>query len=179
AYRGALGRAGASRALARSVLADQLREVEFRRRLRVPAATRSAILDFYEIYSELPAREVVARKGAWWLGGRRAGLALQSIAPASVLRLAVRPTFSRVFTADGPVSVRALGPTLPLGAFPLALARPAIGASLAETARAAKFQSWLLRRETSALGRTVCVRDELPLPEPIDLTAFLPFLAVR
>ena len=179
AYRAALGRAGASRSLARAVVADQLREAELRRRLRVAAPSAAAILAFHETYAELPAREVVSRTGVWWLGGRRSGLALESIAPASVLRLAVRPAFSRVFTAGGPVHVRALGPTLPLGAFPLPLARPAIGAALGEIARAEKFQAWLLARELEALHRTVCVRDELPLPEPVDLTAVLPFLAVR
>ena len=179
AYRAALGRAGASRVLARGVLADQLREAELRRRLRVAPASGAAILAFYETYSELPAREVAARTPLWWLGGRRRGVALESIAPASVLRLAARPGFSRVFTADGPVQVRALGPTLPLGAFPLTFARAAIGAALAEIARAEKFQSWLLGREALALRRTVCVRDELPLLEPVDVTAVLPFLAVR
>ena len=179
AYRAALARARATRSLARGVLADQLREAVVRQALRVPKPPAAAIVDYYETHSELAARHVAARAGAWWLGGRRVGVALGSIAPAGVFRLRVRLAFSRVFTAEGPLAVRALGPALPLGAFPLALARPAIAAALADTARAQQFQAWLLRREAEALRRTVCVRDELPVPEPVDLTAFLPFLALR
>ena len=64
------------------------------------------------------------------------------------------------------------------GACPLALARRAIALARAERARLAKFQAWLLARRAEALQQTVCLRDELPVVEPVELTDFLPFLAL-
>ncbi len=178
AYSAALARAGATRSLARAVLADQLRETEVRRRLHVAPPSAAAILDYYETFAALEARPVAVRPAPWWLGGRMTGLALTSIAPAPVFRLG-GAAFRHIFTPEGPVRARALGPSLPLGAFPLSFARPAVRAALIDTARAEAFQNWLLARETSALRRTVCVGDEQPVPEPVELTGFLPFLTLR
>ena len=67
---------------------------------------------------------------------------------------------------------------MPLGAYPLSLATPAISAALVESKQLTAFENWLLARQTAALRSTVCIRDELPSPEPVDLTGFVPFLAL-
>jgi hypothetical protein len=74
--------------------------------------------------------------------------------------------------------VRALGPTGPLGAFPFAQARPAIRAALIDSARDQLFDKWLMRRESSALAWTTCIRDWLPAVGTLELTNSLPFLAL-
>ena len=176
-YRATLAAAGASRSLARSIIATEARELKVRRRLRVARPTGGQVLDWYTTYATLPARAVQARPAPWWLGGRRSGIALSTIAPTAVFKGDEKKPFV-VATADGQVRVRADGPTLPLGAFPPSLATRAIAAALQESARMVAFEKWLLARQTAALRRTVCVRDGLPAPEPVDLTAFLPFLAV-
>jgi hypothetical protein len=177
-YNGALASAGISRTLAREIVGTQARELKIRRSLKAAAPSPAQILDWYTSYAAMPARAVQATPGPWWLGGRTSGIALEATAPASVLtaRPAAKPLVVR--TAAGDVRVRVGDPALPLAAFPLSLATPAVAAALKESTRLAAFEKWLLNQQTSALRRTVCVRDEVPLPEQVDLTAFAPFLAV-
>ena len=144
----------------------------------VSAPTSSQVLDWYVSYAAMPARAVVANAGA--LVARRPHDRRR--APGD--RASVRPHRGSVReallvpTATGNVRVRVGDPAMPLAAFPLALATPAISAALQDSARLASFEQWLLGQQTAALRRTVCVRDELPSPEPVDLTAFAPFLAL-
>jgi hypothetical protein len=177
AYRAALARAGISVALARSIIASEARQAKIELRFRVAAPRPAEILDFWSTYTDAQARFVEARPAPWWLGGKTRGVALETTAPASVFRLGGKK-FTRLMTADGTLRVKPLSPPLPLGAFPTALAGPAISAALQASARTTAFQTWLLARQVGALQRTVCVRDELPSPEPVDLTAYLPFLAL-
>jgi hypothetical protein len=177
AYRAALARAGISVALARSIIASEARQAKVELRFRVAAPRPAEILDFWSTYTDAQARFVEARPAPWWLGGKTRGVALETTAPASVFRLGDK-RLTRLTTADGPLRVKPLSPPLPLGAFPTALAGPAISAALRASARTTAFQTWLLARQVGALQRTVCVRDELPSPQPVDLTAYLPFLAL-
>jgi hypothetical protein len=177
AYRAALARAGMSPALARAILSHEAREAKVRDRLRAPAPTATQVADYQLTFASLAARPVEVGRPVSWLGGRRAGLALDGLAPRAVFSLPAGKR-ARLQTPAGRLRVRATGPAMPLGAYPAALARPAITAALIESARLAKFQTWLLGRQTAALRSTVCLRDELPLVEPVDLTEFLPFLAL-
>jgi hypothetical protein len=177
AYRAALARAGVSSSLARSIISMEARRAKVERRFRVGAPSAAEVLDYWSTYADLEARFVEARPAPWWLGGRRRGVALDVTAPATIFRLGGEK-FVRLSTPSGPLRVRAGGPVLPLGAFPVALAGPSMAAALEASARTAAFEKWLLARQVAALRRTVCVRDELPSPEPVDLTAFLPFLAL-
>ena len=77
----------------------------------------------------------------------------------------------------GTYQVRPLDDTLPLGALPLALARPAIVTALQNIARSGRYESWLLARESVFGQQAVCRRDVQPEPAAVDLTDYLPFLA--
>jgi hypothetical protein len=177
-YYAALATAGISRSLARDIVGTQARELKVRRRLKVAAPSATQILDWYTSYATMPARAVQTKPGAWWLGGRTSGIALQATAPPSVLT--ARPGAKPLLVASptGTVRVQVADPAMPLAAFPLSLAAPAVSAALKESARGAAFEKWLVNQQTGALRRTVCVRDELPSVEPVDLTVFAPFLAL-
>jgi hypothetical protein len=177
AYRRALARAGATRAVARGVLSDELRRAKITRGFRVPAPSGGEIADYYRTLAATPARLVEAKPAPSWLGRRRRGVAIEDRAPARIFRL--RPgRIVKMKTRTGTIAVRVLGPTAPLGAFPLAQARSAIRAALADSTRDHLFDRWLLRREGSALAWTTCRRDRLPAVGTLELTTKLPFLAL-
>jgi hypothetical protein len=177
-YQAALARAGISRSLARSIIDTQARELKIRRSLHVAAPSSAEILDWYTSYAGEPARVVDAKPAPWWLGRRTHGVALSATAPAVVLtaRPGAKPLLIR--TTTGLTRVTVGEPAMPLGAYPLSLATPAISAALVESKQLTAFGTWLLNQQTAALKRTVCVRDQLPSPEPVDLTGFVPFLAL-
>ena len=177
-YYSALASAGISRTLAREIVGTQARELKIRQALKVAAPSPAQIVDWYASYATMPARAVQAKPGPWWLGGRTSGIALQATAPPSVLTAQPGAKPLLVPGTTGSVRVQVGDPAMPLAAFPLSLATPAIAAALKESARSAAFEKWLLNRQTAALRHTVCVRDELPSVEPVDLTVFAPFLAL-
>jgi len=80
-------------------------------------------------------------------------------------------------TMLGPVQVRALEPTVPLGGIPLELARPAVITALNALARDHRYESWLLARERAFNAVTLCRKDDQPTPGVVPLTDYLPFLA--
>ena len=177
AYRAALASVGASLKVARGIIADGLRQAELESRLRVPPPSGAAIFAFYEAFPDLLARRVAASPAPWWLGGRKEGIALSSLAPQSVFKVA---TSRRVTIRDmsGRYVVRALGEPMPLGALPLARARPAIGAALTAFARGDAFERWTVARQTAALRVTTCLRDDIPAPTALSLSTFVPFLSL-
>jgi hypothetical protein len=132
---------------------------------------------FHGSFPDLLARRVEAKPAAWWLGGRRAGLALEGLAPERIFAVAAG-RLVRLRGVDGIYSVRALGDTQPLGSIPLAQARPAISSALAAFERRAAFETWTVGRQTYALRVTTCARDELPAPGTIRLAGYLPFLSL-
>jgi hypothetical protein len=176
-YGAALTRARANRTIALGAIEDELMRRQLAHRIRVGPPSGRAITDYYETFSDNPARPVEARPAPWWLGERPIGLALSGLAPAKAFS-APAGVFAKVGERGSKARLRPLGEALPLGAFPLAFARPSIRAALIESARETAFQTWLTSHETDALRRTTCVRDELPLAASVDLTALLPFLAL-
>ena len=76
------------------------------------------------------------------------------------------------------MQVRAIGPTVPLGAFSLGAARSSIRAALVRIGQGQVFDNWLMRQESSALAWTTCRRDWLPAVGPLELDSELPFLAL-
>src|SRR5919201_1067241 len=82
-------------------------------------------------------------------------------------------------TVFGLVQVRALEPTVPLGAVPLGLARPAVVFALKSLARADAYEHWLLARQKAYDYSTLCYRDQQPTPGVLPLTDYLPFLAAE
>ena len=83
------------------------------------------------------------------------------MAPPAVFRI---PTGRAITlkTREGKMKVRALGPTVPLGAFSLGAAGSSIRAALVGIARDQVFDNWLMNQERSALSWTTCRRDWLP-----------------
>jgi hypothetical protein len=177
AYHAALAKAGASVSLARGILGDELRQALIESRIKVSAPASSAVSSFYDEYGSLPARQVVALTAPWWLGRKKVGLAISSVAPDRVFQL--RPErWSTVVSPSGQWKVKAVGPVAPLAAFSLAKARPAIRAALQQMSKTNAYQSWTAARQRSTLKQTVCRRDSLPSPGAVDLTSYLPFLAL-
>ena len=80
---------------------------------------------------------------------------------------------------SGTYQVRALDSPVPLGALPLALARPAIVTALQLLARSDRYESWLLARERVLDEQAVCRRDAQPQAGVVELTDYLPFLAAE
>ena len=176
-YRAALAQAGATPTLARAILGDSLRRAELESRLRVRAPSAREIAAFYFAFPELLARPVQVTPAPWWLGGRKVGIALSSLAPEGVFKVKTGRRAS-VRALDGTYSVRTLGEPMPLGALPLERARPAISAALTAFARGEAFERWTAGRQTYMLGLTTCARDDMPAPGPVDLATFLPFLSL-
>ena len=177
AYRAALAKAGANVTIARGALGDELRQALIESRIKVSSPSSSAIASFYDEFGDLQARQVGSKTAAWWLGQKKAGLALSSVAPDQVFQ-AKLGRWTTVVSASGQWKVRPLGPVAPLAAFSLAQARPAIGAALRQSSRTNAYQTWTAARQRSALKQTVCRRDSLPSAGAVDLISYLPFLAV-
>jgi hypothetical protein len=174
AYVAALARARANVAVARAVLADQLRRRKIGTRLRI-SVSGAAISAFYAAYGDVLVRTVEARPGTWWLGGRRVGLAVASFAPQRVFDV---PTGARttVRSLAGVVRIRALDEARPLASVSLGRARPAIKTVLASNARSDAVVRWSARRQQALLDQATCRRDDLPQPGSVELAAYLPFL---
>jgi hypothetical protein len=164
AYHGALARAHASVAVARGVIGDELRRAQIETKLAVPSPSGRQIQDYYETYAAAPARFVQVKPAPWWLGNRENGLALD--------------VTQKVRTMERAYDVTTDGGVQPLGSIPLSTARPAIRSALIALARDDKFDTWLGGREVSLLNRTICAHDQLPQVGSIDLTSYLPFLAL-
>jgi hypothetical protein len=177
AYRGALARAGASTAIARGVISDELRQARIERNFRVKSPTSGQIKSYHESYAETSARLVQATPAPSWLGHRSRGVAIDGLAPASVFRIPGH-RWVKLTTREGTLRVRALTPTAPLGAFSIADAGSSIRAALVRIAQDAVFDNWIMRRESSALQWTTCRGDWLPSVGPQELTSSLPFLAL-
>src|SRR5207249_2848669 len=117
AYVSALARANASVEIGRGVLFDELGRLQLRSRFQPTPPSPSAINAYYRTYGAARAREVTVSEPARWLGGRVEGVAIEGLAPAGVFALAPGARAALV-GLDGRYRVRAIGETLPLGAFP-------------------------------------------------------------
>ena len=177
AYRAALAKEGANVAVARGILGDELRQAAIESRIKVSQPSSSAIASFYDEFGSLPARQVGAAKAPWWLGARKNGVAISSVAPDQVFQVK-EGRLTTVVSASGQWKVKPLGPVAPLAAFSLAKARPSIGAALRQSSRTSAYQSWTAAKQRSALKQTVCRRDDLPSVGAVDLTSYLSFLAL-
>jgi hypothetical protein len=177
AYLAALRQAHATAGIALSVLGDELRRARLERPRYAPKPTGDEVSGFYSAYPDLLVRRVRVTPTPPWLSART-GFAVAESAPQ---RLFTLPTGrkSRLATLLGTFAVRPLGPAQPLGALPLYAVRPSIVAALRGFERAQSFEHWTIARQNNALGRTICLRDQLPQPAAIDLTEYLPFLRIQ
>jgi len=175
-YLAALSRAHASAAVARGIIGDQLRSREIQRRLSVKTPSASDVDRFGVTYGAVSARNVTVSPAPSWLP-TGTGVALAASAPAAVF---TAPTGRavRVLSAEGPLTVRALGDTMPLDAIPLDQARPAIVHELVDQERADAYAAWSLQKQKGAENLLVCSRDRLPELGLPALTSFAPFLSL-
>jgi hypothetical protein len=178
AYRRALGRSRASQALAREVIADELRQQRMGRRFRVRGPSADQIRSYYESVADVRARLVEVKPRVWWLGDRREGLAIGSLAPPQAFGIPTGKRWIRIRTADGLFRIRSEDQAFPLGTFPLSLARPSVVAALKEIQRRQIFERWFNRPLNDGLNRVRCSGDELPPVANVDMTTYLPFLAL-
>jgi hypothetical protein len=173
AYLAALARAGAGPALARTILADELRRLAVETELRVPPPTASELQEWYASHAALEALAVRTSLPVPWLGHRTSGIALNGLAPARLFTLAS----GRKATVDG-VTVAAVGEVMPLGAVPIGLALPAVNVALVHELKREAFSIWLERRENQSLAGLACREDRQPQASTVDLTDWLPFLSL-
>jgi hypothetical protein len=177
AYLRALAQAKTSLAVARSVIADELRRARISSHFRVATPANDAIGEFQQTYAELQARLVQTRTRATWLGDRRLGYAVQSNAPGELMNAPSR-RWTSIWSTSGPVRVRPLGPPLPLGSVPAGQARASIRAALLSQEREARYPAWIGTQQSRSFNQAVCWRDELPAVGIADLTDYLPFLTL-
>jgi hypothetical protein len=177
AYRRALARARANTVVARAAIEDELVRADAEASLRMPAPTDQEIRDYYTFYPGTLVREFRVKPAAPWLGGRTAGFALASAAPAALFRLP--STVASPFTTGlGEYTVQPLDAPVVLGALPLEVARPALRRALDSFARRQASEDVFRRRVVAALSRTICLRDDLPSPAVVSVATYLPFLAL-
>ena len=177
AYRNALAQAGATVAVARGILGDELRRAAIAPTLWARAPSAAEIATFYESYPDVLVRAVASAKPApTWLGGRTTGLALDSIAPAGIFDLP-GGALHTLRTVSGTYRVRVTGDAQALGTIPLAIVTPAIRSALSYFARGVAFGEWTVNRQRGAFDETTCSRDDLPAPGAVELEMFVPFLS--
>jgi hypothetical protein len=177
AYRSALAEAGASLSVARGIIGDELRARELLDRLPVSSPSAGDIARFRATYAPVLARRLVASPAPSWLPDG-SGTALATSAPEIVFRIATGQR-TKVRTAEGVFTVKAVDDTEPLGAFPYDVVRPAIVDALRRERRADAYAAWTIRMQKAAESRLVCERDRLPELGVVTLSTYAPFLSLH
>ncbi|CAN5221698.1 hypothetical protein BH20ACT13_BH20ACT13_16210 [soil metagenome] len=176
-YRAALAERGASLAVARAIIGDELRRAEIHEGLIAPRPSTADVTRFRATFARAPARRLVVSPAPSWLPDG-SGLALATSAPRAVFEMASRHT-ATLRTAEGVFKVRALEDAASLGAVSLTIARPAIVRELTRERRADAYVAWTIRQQKNAESRLVCERDRLPEHGVVSLSSFAPFLSLH
>jgi hypothetical protein len=177
AYKAAIADARTNLSVARSIIGDELRRARIQSKFRVAGPNATAISEYHENFGDLQARLVQAKDETPWLGGRRSGYALSSVAPPQLMNLS-SGRWSRLWSPLGIVQVRPIGPPQPLGLLPLGNVSLAIRSALVEQAREEHFPIWLTAAQKAAFPEAICWRDQFPELGEVDLTNYLSFLAL-
>jgi len=177
AYRAALAEAGASVAVGRGIIGDELRRFDIVSDLPVPRPTSVEVARFRATFAPVLTRRVVVSPAQSWLPDGT-GLALATSAPEAVFRVASRRWVS-TRTAEGAFRVRALEDPVALGAVSLSDARPAIVRELQNGRRSEAYGAWTIRKQKGAETRLACERDRMPELGVVTLASFAPFLSMR
>jgi hypothetical protein len=173
----ALARARADEPLAREVIVDEILRSRREGTLSVPSPAATAIPLFAESFAAVRVRLVQTDRPVWWLGNATRGFAIEHAAPDRVFPLTAGRWWN-VVTVDGTVRVRPLAPPQPLASVGPGLLAASITTALHRFAQDDAYQSWLTSRDDTALNQAICRGDTLPIPASVDLTSFLPFLAL-
>jgi len=175
-YRAAVAQTGASTAVARGVIGDELRSRDVLSHLAAPPVSQHDVRRFRATFAAALARDVDVSPAPSWLPRGR-GVALATSAPAAVFR--VRTGSSVVLnTVEGRFRVEARDDVAALAAVPFAAARPAIVRELRAERRADAYADWTLKMQGAAESKLVCERDRLPELGVVDLSAYAPFLSL-
>jgi hypothetical protein len=177
AYRQFLQVEGATPAVARDVIRDQLLEAKIARGLRVAPITSDDVKAFIKAHAGTRTRTVETVRPVRWLVGQTQGVALPGLAPPSVLTATAGSTVL-VRAADGPVRVR-VGERVRLPKAPRARARLAVRALLLAEARRGALRDWLAAAEQTAIDSALCRADDVPLTGRSRLLARWPQLRLQ
>jgi hypothetical protein len=175
AYRSALAEAGASVAVARGIVGDELRRQDIVSDLPFAPPTSVEVARFRVTFAPVLTRRLVVSPAPSWLPDG-AGLAVATSAPEAVFRIASR-RWVRIRTVEGVFRVRALENPVALGAVSLSDARPAIVRELQNGRRTEAYGAWTIRRQKAAETRLACERDRMPELGVVTLASFAPFLS--
>ena len=176
AYLHELAESGATVAVARGIIGDELRRHDIVRDLPVGAPTSVEVARFRTTFAPVLTRELVVSPAPSWLPHGE-GLAVATSAPEAVFRIASRRAVT-VRTAEGVFRVRALGAAVALGAVSLPEARPAIVRELTNGRRVEAYGTWTIRRQKGAESRLSCERDRMPELGVVTLASFVGFLSL-
>ncbi len=177
AYRRALASAGATPAVGRAVVGDELARLEILAALKPGRPTSEEVASFRATYAGFLARLVRVEPAPSWLPEGE-GVALEVSAPGSVFRIATGRTL-KVRTLEGVFTVEALADAAPLGALPTAEARAAAVRELRRERRLLAYEPWTIRKQREAEHRLICERDRMPALGVVSLSSFVPFLAAH
>jgi hypothetical protein len=177
AYGAALADVGASLAVARGIVGDELRRLEILPELDVRRPSTADVVRYRETHATVVARRVQVSPAPSWLP-EGSGLVLATHAPQRVFEIASRRNV-RLRTAEGVFTVRALEDATVLDAVDLTVSRPAIVRELTRERQADAYAAWTLGRQKAAENRIVCERDRLPEHGVVELSAFAPFLSLH
>jgi hypothetical protein len=176
AFRTALTESGASLAVARGILGDELRAREIAGRLAVGSVSSADVKRFRETFAPVLTREVTVSPAPSWLPEGR-GVVLATSAPATVFSIASGHRVT-VRTAEGAFVVEARGEATALATVSDGPARAAVVRELRAERRAVAFAEWTIRMQKAAESKLVCERDRLPELGVVTLSAFAPFLSL-
>jgi hypothetical protein len=176
-YRAALAEAGATVAVGRGVVGDELRRREIVGRLSPAAVSSRDVSRFRATFAPVLAREVAVSPAPSWLPEGQ-GIALATSAPDVVFRV---PTGRRttIRTVEGTFTIEARDATTALAALPYGAARPAIRRELRSERIADAYTAWTIRMQKAAESKLVCERDRLPELGVVSLSAYAPFLSLH
>ena len=176
-YRAALAEVGASLAVGRGILGDELRWAEIADRLTPARVSAADVGRFRATFAPVLAREVAVSPAPSWLPDGE-GVALATSAPAAVFEV---PTGRRttIRTAEGVFAIEAREDTTALAALPSEAARVAVTRELRAERRADAYAAWTIRMQKAAESKLVCERDRLPELGIVSLSAFAPFLSLH
>jgi hypothetical protein len=176
AFRGAVAESGASLAVARGVIGDELRSSSIVSRLSPGPVSAADVSRFRATFAPVLAREVVVSPAPSWLPEGQ-GAVLATSAPEAVFRVAGGRRVT-IRTVEGTFTVEARGEATALAALPSSVARPAIVRELRAERRADAYAGWSIRMQKAAESKLVCERDRLPELGVVSLAAYVPFLSL-
>jgi hypothetical protein len=161
-YRQFLQVEGATPAVARDAIRDQLLEAKVARGLRVAPITGGDVTAFMKAHAGMRTRTVETVRPVRWLVGQTRGVALPGLAPPAVLAATAGSTVL-VHAEDGPVRVHVLASRLALPRAARSKARLAVRALLLAEARRVALRDWLAGAEQAAVDTALCRADDVPL----------------